>query len=375
MDRSIFLTFRLLIKKAELAYFYRMIILIGAGLSGLVTAYRLKKAGIPFKILEARNRIGGRINTVYGTEGTPVEMGATWFGNQHRNLRALLEELGIEYFEQYMDRIVYYQASPTSPTESVQIPSQAPSYRISGGTSNLINTLYQKLDENDIILNQSVKEIKFLGDSIQVITDKVYVGSQVVVAIPPKLWAKRILFEPNLPDDLMQIAEQTHTWMEDSIKIALTYKEAFWEAEGQSGTLFSNAGPITEFYDHCNHKRSKYALCGFINSSLKQLDEADRREMVISQIKNVFGAEAEEFTDYQECVWSKEENTFEAAKNPHYPHQNNGNQVFRQSFFNRKLLISGSESASESPGYMDGAVSSANLTAKKLIAFNRENPF
>jgi monoamine oxidase len=347
-----------------------MIIIIGAGLSGLLTAYRLKNAGIPFKILEARDRIGGRINTVNGTDDTPVEMGATWFGDQHKHLKALLEELGIEYFEQYMDRIVYYQASPTSSVESIQIPRQAPSYRISGGTSNLINTLYQKLDESDIVLNQSVKEIKSLGGSVHVITDKVYEGSQVVLAIPPKLWAKRILFESNLPDDLMQIAEQTHTWMEDSIKIALTYKSPFWLAEGRSGTLFSNAGPITEFYDHCNHKRSRYALCGFINSSFKELGDRERRALVIAQLKDVFGAKAEEFLDYEECVWSEEKNTFETAGSPHYPHQNNGNQIFRQSFFEDKLVFSSSESASESPGYMDGAVCSANLTAKKLIAFN-----
>jgi monoamine oxidase len=347
-----------------------MIIIIGAGLSGLLTAYRLKKVGIPFKILEARDRIGGRIHTVFGTNETPIEMGATWFGNQHRHLKALLEELGIEYFEQYMERTVYYQASPSSPTELVQIPSQAPSYRIFGGTSNLINTLYQKLDKNDIILNQSVTEIKFQSDSVQLIADQIFVGSRVVLAIPPKLWAKRILFEPNLPADLIQIAEQTHTWMEDSIKIALTYKQPFWLAEGRSGTLFSNAGPITEFYDHCNSERSRYALCGFINSSYKELGDRERRALVIAQLKDVFGAKVEEFMDYQECVWSREENTFEAAEIPHYPHQNNGNQIFRQSYFGDKLVFSSSESASESPGYMDGAVCSANLTAKKLIAFN-----
>ncbi|WP_075351986.1 flavin monoamine oxidase family protein [Algoriphagus marinus] len=347
-----------------------MIIIIGAGLSGLLTAYRLKKVGIPFKILEARDRIGGRIHTVFGTNETPMEMGATWFGNQHRHLKALLEELGIEYFEQYMDRTVYYQASPTSPTELVQIPSQAPSYRIYGGSSNLINTLCQKLDKNDIILNQSVTEIKFLSDSVQVIADQIFEGSQVVLAIPPKLWAKRILFEPNLPADLIQIAEQTHTWMEDSIKIALTYKEAFWQVEGQTGTLFSNAGPITEFYDHCNSERTKFALCGFINSSYKQLGDAERRALVIAQIKSVFGPKAEDFMDYQECVWSMEELTFEASDIPHYPHQNNGNQFFRQSFFEDKLVLSSSESASESPGYMDGAVCSADLVAKKIIALN-----
>jgi monoamine oxidase len=92
--------------------------------------------------------------------------------------------------------------------------------------------------------------------------------------------------------------------------------------------------------------------------------------LVIAQLKDVFGAKAEEFLDYEECVWSEEKNTFEAAGSPHYPHQNNGNQIFRQSFFEDRLVFSSSESASESPGYMDGAVCSANLTAKKLIAFN-----
>lgn len=93
-----------------------MIIIIGAGLSGLLAAYHLKKEGIPFKILEARTRVGGRINTVYGTNNTPVEMGATWFGTQHKNLIALLEELGIKYFEQYMEGTVFFQPFSTSKT-------------------------------------------------------------------------------------------------------------------------------------------------------------------------------------------------------------------------------------------------------------------
>lgn len=88
-----------------------MVLIIGAGLSGLLTGYLLKKEGIPFKIIEARNGIGGRINTVYGTNNSPIEMGATWFTNQHKHLMALLEELEIDYFEQHM-WIVQYGINP-----------------------------------------------------------------------------------------------------------------------------------------------------------------------------------------------------------------------------------------------------------------------
>ena len=343
-----------------------MIIIIGAGLSGLLIANHLKKDGIPFKILEARNRVGGRINTVYGTNNTPIEMGATWFTNQHKCLIALLEELEIEYFEQFMDRTVFYQPSSTSPAESVQIPSQPASYRISGGSSNLINTLFQNLDKNDVFLNQSVKDIKIYKNSVQVNAKEAFEGHKVVLAIPPKLWAKKILFEPHLPSKLINIAEQTHTWMEDSIKIALTYKQPFWQQDNIPGTLFSNVGPITELYDHCNHKRSKYALCGFINSSFKNLTYEERRAAVINQIKNIFGVRAEAFIDYEECIWSKEANTYEASDVFLFPHQNNGNPIFKKSFFDDKLLISSAESASVFPGYMDGAVSAANETAEKL---------
>ncbi len=347
-----------------------MIIIIGAGLSGLLTAYRLKKEGIPFKILEARARVGGRINTVFGTDNTPVEMGATWFGTQHKYLIALLEELGINYFEQYMDGTVFFQPFSTSPAESIQIPSQPPSYRISGGTSNLIDTLYKKLDKEDVYLDQQVKEIKFHENSVQVIANKVFEGNRVVLSIPPRLWAKKILFEPQLPNELMNIATQTHTWMEESIKIALTYDQAFWEQENLSGTLFSNTGPITELYDHSNHERSKYALCGFINSSFSNLDYAERRTKVIDQIKNVFGVKAEEFIDYEECIWSNEKNTFEESNISLFPHQNNGNPIFSRTYFDNKLLISSSEAALEFPGYMEGAVYSANLIAKKIITDN-----
>ena len=347
-----------------------MIIIIGAGLSGLLTAYRLKKEGIPFKLIEARSRLGGRIHTVFGAAETPFEMGATWFGKPHQNLIKLLEELNIHYFEQYMEGTVFFQPFSTSPAQSIQIPVQPPSYRISGGSSYLINTLYQQLDANDVFMNQPVTGIKFLENSVQVTANSVFEGARVVLCIPPKLWSKKIVFEPHLSNDLLSIATHTHTWMEDSIKIALTYPQPFWQQENLSGTLFSNTGPITELYDHCNHERSKYALCGFINASFKSLSYEDRRTSVLNQLKLIFGEKAEAFLDYEECVWSKEEHTFESSNPALYPHQNNGNPIFNQSFFDGKLLISSAEAASEFPGYMDGAVQSANNVARELIEAN-----
>jgi len=59
----------------------KKVIILGAGLSGLLTATLLKKQGFSVRVLEARTRVGGRIHTAQLALDTAVEMGATWFEN------------------------------------------------------------------------------------------------------------------------------------------------------------------------------------------------------------------------------------------------------------------------------------------------------
>ena len=49
------------------------VVIVGAGLTGLTTAYELRKAGIEVVLLEANPRAGGRIQTVSFADGTHVE--------------------------------------------------------------------------------------------------------------------------------------------------------------------------------------------------------------------------------------------------------------------------------------------------------------
>jgi len=50
----------------------KQIIILGAGLSGLTIAYLLKKKGYGVCVLEARDRLGGRIYTKLSANNTPV---------------------------------------------------------------------------------------------------------------------------------------------------------------------------------------------------------------------------------------------------------------------------------------------------------------
>ncbi|MUM32835.1 FAD-dependent oxidoreductase, partial [Mycolicibacterium sp. CBMA 361] len=70
------------------------VIVIGAGLSGLVTARRLDKAGITsLLVLEARDRVGGRTNIHQLENGRYVEEGGQLVGPEYKRLIALGEEL------------------------------------------------------------------------------------------------------------------------------------------------------------------------------------------------------------------------------------------------------------------------------------------
>ncbi|MEM6687347.1 MAG: FAD-dependent oxidoreductase, partial [Bacteroidota bacterium] len=280
-------------------------IIIGGGLSGLLIGYRLKQLGVPFILLEARNRIGGRIYTKFTSNDTPVEMGATWFGNQHIHLKKLLQELKVGYFEQFMEGTSFFQPLSTSPSHAITLPSQAPSYRISGGTSAIINALKTLVGEENIKLNSAVEHIDFDNNTVTTTSNKKYAAERVILALPPKLWSTTIHFSPALPKDLKDTALHTHTWMETSMKVSLTYKEPFWRNDNQSGVLFSNAGPITELYDHSNAHFDKYALCGFVNSWFSKLDFTELKALILAQVTSVFGSEAQNYSSYDLIDWNK----------------------------------------------------------------------
>ena len=349
-----------------------MIIIVGAGLSGLLLAYRLKNANIPFRVLEARERIGGRIHTVSGANETPVEMGATWFHQEHRHFLHLLSELDIPFYQQFMDGSAFFQAHAGVPAESFIMPDQTPSYRISGGTFELIKNLESRLDRESIFLDQPVEKIDFFDDEVRITARETFVAQKVILALPPKLWQETIRFSPDLPEPVMQIAGETQTWMEESIKVGVIYNEPFWRKNHQSGTLFSNVGPMTELYDHSNEEVSRFALCGFLHSRFRSLAPAERKRSVIQQLVASFGKQASEALEYLELDWSLEVHTSGSLRRPLFPHQNNGNEAFQNALFDNRLFFAGTEVSPYHGGYMEGAVyNSMQVFAKILRSVQR----
>lgn len=344
------------------------IIIIGAGLTGLTLAYLFKNSGYNIIILEARTRKGGRIHTATHLQNTPIEMGATWLGNNHTALNALLRALNLDTFEQKLGEKAIFEPNSLAPYQLVTLPkNQEPSYRIKGGTTNLIERLEQSISEHKIFYNQAVSSIKEDHNILVLETNKSAFKTNLVIStLPPYLLQSTIKIEPQLPQKIQYIMENTHTWMGESIKVGLRFKTPFWKTNNSSGTIFSNVGPIPECYDHSNYEDNLFALKGFFNNSYFSLSKAERLNMVLKQLKKYYGGVVNTYTSYEEKVWRNDPFTFSNYHSHILPHQNNGHKLFKESYLNGKFYIAGAETDSEFPGYMEGAVRSAHYVYNKI---------
>ena len=77
------------------------VVVVGAGLAGLTAALRLTQAGASVIVLEARDRVGGRLLNAEIGGGAIVEVGGQWVGPTQDRALALLDELGIDKFPTY----------------------------------------------------------------------------------------------------------------------------------------------------------------------------------------------------------------------------------------------------------------------------------
>lgn len=71
------------------------VVVIGAGISGLAAARELTDAGLSVKVVEARDRIGGRLYTRTNIANGPVELGAEFVHTAANPVRELLQRAGI----------------------------------------------------------------------------------------------------------------------------------------------------------------------------------------------------------------------------------------------------------------------------------------
>ncbi len=296
-----------------------------------------------------------------------MELGATWFSDMHSNLIQLIEELGLSKYHQFSKGISLFETKSFEPPQEFFIPeSESPSYRITNGTQMLIDSLATQLPAENIKLNTRIISIKASDRGLELSSEDgtIYKGTKVILCIPPEL-ISTIQFTPNLPDDLINVLPEVQTWMAGAIKFVIEYEEPFWRKNGYSGMLFSHAGIVSEMYDHTNLENSKYGFTGFLNGSAAGYSFEVRRKYVLEHLQKLLGDQAASPIFYKDKIW-RDEFVISKNQNIQRPHQNNGNPLLQKAYMNGSLFLCNTETATEFPGYMEGAIRSTKAIQEQL---------
>jgi putrescine oxidase len=80
----------------------RDVVIVGAGAAGTTAANELRKAGLSVVVLEARDRVGGRLWTDV-VDGAMLEIGGQWVSPDQEALKETISELGLETYRRYRE--------------------------------------------------------------------------------------------------------------------------------------------------------------------------------------------------------------------------------------------------------------------------------
>ena len=367
--------------------------IIGGGVAGLTAAWQLAAAGQRVTLFEARPRLGGRVMTasVAPLADVPwVDLGPAWFWPHQPHIRALIAQMGVPVFEQHHAGLAMYEAGDGRAPDAFDASGQTGlSYRVAGGMAALTQALQLATQAApqpvSIRLDHAVRTLRLQHDHV-VVEGEGFRGTagRIIVAAPPRVVARDLVFAPPLADTVRERLHSTVTWMGHAMKCVATYDTPFWRHAGRSGHAVSWGGPLQEIHDACTpalaHAPAGYALMGFVaprtTPAMRAFREAgpdERRTAVLAQLARLFGDDALCGTGYAEYDWARDPLT----RGPHddvppgaHPAYNDAPAAGAPAgdSWAGRLTWAGAEHSAAGGGYLDGAVASGWRAATAILA-------
>ncbi|MEM9433907.1 MAG: FAD-dependent oxidoreductase [Pseudomonadota bacterium] len=344
------------------------ILIIGGGLSGLSLASRLAREGADFQLVEARDRLGGRILSAQAG-ATMFDLGPAWFWPGQPRINQMVDQLGLERFDQFDTGLLSVEDEHGHVRRGQSFAGMQRSFRLEGGMAALVDAIARSVPRDTIHLSTPVTRLENKPDRIAVTcgSNPQILARRVVIAAPPRL-AAQLPFTPQLPNPALQSLHEIPTWMAGQAKAVAVYDTPFWQEAGLSGDAMSARGPLVEIHDASPRSVGPYALFGFVGLRPEaRQDLAVLQTAIRTQLGRLFGPEAA--TPKQLIVkdWAFDEFTSTAADlAPLHHHPRYGRPESLNNMWGNRLLFAGTEMASQFSGYLEGALEAAEAVYHQL---------
>jgi len=250
----------------------------------------------------------------------------------------------------------------------IAIAGGAQQERFVGGAQQISERLADGFGDR-LVLDAPVRAIEQDADSVTVHTDKgPFHARYCIVAIPPVL-AGRIHYTATLPAKRDQLTARMP--MGSVIKYVAMYERPFWRAAGFSGEVVSDTGPTVTTFDDCSHDGQQAALVTFSDAvaAREWSDRApeERQQAVLKEFGRFFGPEALRPTHFAEKDWNMEtwsRGCYVGVMGPGV--MTTFGEALREPC--GRIHWSGTETATEWMGYLDGAVEAGDRAAEEVCA-------
>ena len=353
--------------------------IVGAGVCGLALARALHMQGCSVVIVEARERLGGRVLTqACDLTGQALDLGATWFWpDTEPRITALLAELGLAGVPQHDPGEALRLTDPNREPQRREEPGgvHAGAHRIAGGAARLVEALAAPLPPGCVRTGSALRLLRDRGAWLELQLEgqggaSLLRARRAVLALPPRLVKERIAFDPPVPAALADAMATTPTWMAAQAKVVTSYAQPFWRAAGHSGNAFVRHAQamLAEVFDAGDEGTGAGALGGFV-----ALDAAQRVNfrrgmamLIESQLAQLYGVRAQQGGRQHLQDWALEGWTCSDADRDSPPEPPQADPALRRAYWTGRLYFGGSESAAHGTGHMEGALEAAARIARAL---------
>jgi len=362
---------------------FAQVVVVGAGLSGLVAACLLERLGLGVTLLEARERVGGRVFGVAAADGAHrFDLGPAWVWPElNPRTTDWLDTLGLALFEQQGRGAGLVESSSQAlRRHATGFAQQPPSMRVVGGTARLTDALRAQLVRTQVLLGARVRGLVSCPDGTVGVEFEhggqvgCLVASSVILALPPRLLASTLCWSPSLPADLLQRWGDAPTWMAGHAKLLALYPTPFWRMAGLSGSAVSQAGPLAEVHDASDAEGGHAALFGFLGVPVAWRRRMGRQALIdasVGQLGRLFGAQALTPQAVVLQDWAEDAETATSADTSPAPTHPAPLSTALPAPWRDCIHLAGSEFAPDFPGYLEGAVLAAERAVDALQSQRR----